>query len=72
MFPELTKKVLVGSLKFGKIVALNLDTKYLPTNEFDWAVDLGRVRDLLELEDGSLIVLLDERRNGVVRIHKPY
>ena len=72
MFPELTKKVVVGSLKFGKIVALNLDTKYLPTNEFDWAVDLGRVRDLLELEDGSLIVLLDERRNGVVRIHKPY
>ncbi|MFZ9962641.1 MAG: PQQ-dependent sugar dehydrogenase [Burkholderiales bacterium] len=72
MFPELTKKVLVGSLKFGKIVAVNLNTKYLPTNESDWAIDLGRVRDLIELEDGSLIVLLDERRNGVVRIHKRY
>ena len=70
MFPEIAGQLLVGSLKFGKIVSVALDEASRPTSEIDWLTGVGRVRDLFELDDGSILVLTDERRDGLLRVSR--
>lgn len=70
MFPEIAGQLLVGSLKFGKIVSVALDEASRPTSEIDWLTGIGRVRDLFELDDGSILVLTDERRDGLLRVSR--
>lgn len=64
-FPSIKGHLLVGSLKFGRIVAVKLDNKNRPISETNWLENLGRVRDIEELSDGRIVVLIEGRRGGI-------
>jgi glucose/arabinose dehydrogenase len=70
MFPELKGDLLVPSLKFRSLYHVELEngtpvreTSYLRRN-------LGRLRDVEVLPDGSILLLSDESQGGVYRISR--
>ena len=70
MFPELNNHLLVGSLKFKQIYALEIrDNK--PTNEVKILIqNYGRIRDIEIMSDGSILFITDENEGGLYRIYK--
>lgn len=70
MFPELNNHLLVGSLKFKQIYALEIkDNK--PINEVKILnQNYGRIRDIEIMSDGSILFITDENEGGLYRIFK--
>ena len=70
MFPELNNHLLVGSLKFKQIYALEIkDNK--PINEVKILnQNFGRIRDIEIMPDGSILFITDENEGGLYRIYK--
>lgn len=72
MFPQWHSSLLVGALRFTSIYRLEIDAKTnRPVKEerlFDG--DFGRVRDIEQAPDGSLLVLSDSSTGGVYRISR--
>ena len=59
--------LLVASLNPGGLVRLTLDGGRV-TGEERLLADVGRVRDVEELPDGSLLVLIDDADGGILRV----
>ncbi len=70
MFPELNGKLLVGALKFKSIYAVSLKDNLPDSEEIFLRNEVGRIRDLIMADDGSLLVLSDAAEGGLYRIHR--
>lgn len=69
MFPEIKGSLLVGSLKFRRIYSVKLNEKQQPISESIWLdKELGRIRDIAVMKDGSILVLNDQADGGLYRI----
>ena len=70
MFPEFKNKMIIGSLKFRQLHLLSfknntvIDEKVFLTNK------IGRIRDIEEMSDGSILIANDEFNGGVYRLYK--
>ncbi len=67
MFPEWQGDVLIGSLNPGALVRLTMDGDTV-TGEERLLTDVGRIRDVEEAADGSLLVLIDSPNGAVLRV----
>ena len=72
MFPEWQGDLLVGALKFASIYRVEFDPQTnRPVNEERmFSGEFGRVRDVEEAADGSLLVLSDAPKGGLYRISR--
>ena len=59
--------ILIGSLNPGALVRLKLQDGVV-VGEERLATDVGRVRDVEELPDGSLLLLIDATDGGILRV----
>ena len=70
MFPEFKGNLLVSSLKFKSIYLIELKDgmpyreKVLFKNRF------GRIRDIEQLKDGSILIISDEKKGGIYKIYR--
>lgn len=67
MFREWKNNLLISSLVPGGLVRLELDGDTARSEE-RLLIDQGRIRDILELPDGSLLVLVDDKKGSVLRL----
>jgi glucose/arabinose dehydrogenase len=68
MFPEFRGDLLVTSLKFRSLYHVELESG-IPVRETPYLRgNMGRLRDVEVLPDGSILVLSDESQGGVYRI----
>jgi glucose/arabinose dehydrogenase len=66
MFPQWRGNLLVGSVSDKVIVRLALDdTRILAEERMDMQ---RRIQDLLEMPDGSLLVLVDDKQGELLRL----
>ena len=72
MFSEWRGDLLVGALKFTSIYRLDIDPEsHLPDSEERLFYDqMGRVRDVEQAKDGSILVLSDAPNGGLFRISR--
>ena len=68
MFSDWNGDVLIGSLYPGGVVRLSLDDEGRVTEEERLLRDVGRVRDVEVLEDGSFLILTDFENGSVIRV----
>jgi glucose/arabinose dehydrogenase len=67
MFADWKGNLLISSLKPGAIVRLEFDGDTVTGEE--WLLtDQGRIRDIAEAQDGSLLVLTDKRNGAVLKL----
>ena len=72
MFPELNNHLLVGSLKFKQIYALEIKNNK-PISEIKiLKKNYGRIRDIEIMSDGSILFITDENKGGLYRIFQNY
>ncbi|WP_037471394.1 PQQ-dependent sugar dehydrogenase [Shewanella waksmanii] len=64
-YPELANQLLIGSLKFAKLISVSLDGDNIASQQ-DLMQNLGRVRSLHQGQDGYLYIGIDGR--GVFKI----
>ena len=70
MFPEFKGNLLVSSLKFKSIYLVELKNG-MPTKEkVLFKNKFGRIRDIEQLKDGSILVISDEKKGGVYKIYR--
>ena len=70
MFPEFKGHLLVSSLKFKSIYLVELKDD-LPTREkVLFKNKFGRIRDIEQLKDGSILVISDEKKGGIYKIYR--
>lgn len=67
MFPDWQGDLLVGSLKPGALVRLDLDGDTV-VGEERLLDDEGRIRDVVQDRDGALLVLIDSDAGAVLRL----
>ncbi|EYD74661.1 PQQ-dependent oxidoreductase, gdhB family [Rubellimicrobium mesophilum DSM 19309] len=67
LFGDWRGDLLIGSLNPGGLVRIRLDGERV-AGEKRMLPDLGRVRDVEELPDGSLLLLTDFEDGGIVRV----
>jgi glucose/arabinose dehydrogenase len=67
MFSEWQGNVLVGSLKPGALVRLEMDGETV-VGEERLLTDAGRIRDVLQDRDGALLLLVDSDAGAVLRV----
>ena len=70
MFPEFKNKIIIGSLKFRQLHLLTLENKTVLGEEYFLANKIGRIRDIEEMSDGSILIANDEFNGGVYRLYK--
>jgi glucose/arabinose dehydrogenase len=72
MFPEWRDNLLVGALKFTSIYRVVIDPQSnIPISEERlFNGEMGRVRDIEEANDGSILVLSDAPNGGLYRISR--
>ena len=70
MFEEFKDKVIIGSLKFRQLHLLSLKNNIVVSEEKILTNQIGRIRDLKEMSDGSIIIINDEFNGGVYRLYK--
>ena len=70
MFPEFKNKIILGSLKFKRLHILSLSDNKVMNEQIFLENKIGRIRDIEEISDGSLIIINDEYDGGVYRLFK--
>ena len=70
MFPEFKNKIILGSLKYKRLHILSLKKNKVVNEEIFLENKIGRIRDIEEISDGSLIIINDEYDGGVYRLFK--
>ena len=76
MFPELNNHLLIGALRAQNIYAVKIDDEILISEKKILQDVYGRIRDIEVMDDGSIIFLTDEEKNGIYKgglykIYKP-
>tara|TARA_Y100000991_G_scaffold55043_1_gene40214 strand:+ start:314 stop:1462 length:1149 start_codon:yes stop_codon:yes gene_type:complete len=70
MFPEFKGNLLVSSLKFKSIYLVELKDG-VPTRETVLFKNrFGRIRDIEQLKDGSILIISDEKKGGIYKIYR--
>ncbi|MPX89521.1 PQQ-dependent sugar dehydrogenase [Salinivibrio sp. VYel1] len=67
-FPMWQGDLLLGSLKFGLLVRLELENGQVRHEERMLEGQFGRIRDVIQARDGSLLILTDRRNGSVLRV----
>ena len=67
MFPELNDHLLIGSLKFQQIHAIKILNNYPILETRLLSKPFGRIRDLEVMNDGSILFLTDEEKDGLYK-----
>ena len=70
MFPEFKNKIILGSLKYKRLHILSLKDEKVVDEKIFLENKIGRIRDIEEISDGSLIIINDEYDGGVYRLYK--
>jgi len=70
MFPEFKNKIILGSLKYKRLHILSLKENKIVNEQIFLENKIGRIRDIEEISDGSLIIINDEYDGGVYRLFK--
>ena len=70
MFPEFKNKIILGSLKNKRLHILSLKDDKIVNEQIFLENKIGRIRDIEEIFDGSLIIINDEYDGGVYRLYK--
>ena len=70
MFPEFKNKIILGSLKYKRLHILSLKDDKIVNEQIFLENKIGRIRDIEEISDGSLIIINDEYDGGVYRLFK--
>ena len=70
MFPEFKNKIILGSLKYKRLHILTLRDNKIVNEQIFLENKIGRIRDIEEISDGSLIIINDEYDGGVYRLYK--
>lgn len=70
MFPELQNKLLVGSLKFRALYAVDMNDNRPVSETPLYENTVGRVRDVSIGPDGSIYLLSDQKDGGLYRISR--
>ena len=70
MFPEFKNKIILGSLKYKRLHILSLKDDKIVNEQIFQENKIGRIRDIEEISDGSLIIINDEYDGGVYRLYK--
>ena len=70
MFPEFKNKIILGSLKYKRLHILSLKDEKVVDEKIFLENKIGRIRDIEEISDGSLIIINDEYDGGVYRLFK--
>ena len=70
MFPEFKGHLLVSSLKFKSLYLVKIENE-LPQKELVlFKKRFGRIRDIEQLNDGSILIISDEKKGGLYRIYR--
>ncbi|MDA9973271.1 PQQ-dependent sugar dehydrogenase [Alphaproteobacteria bacterium] len=69
MFAEFKNKLILGSLKFKRLHILTIKNKKILDEKVILEDTIGRIRDIEEMSDGSLIIINDEYNGGVYRLY---
>ena len=70
MFPEFKNKIVLGSLKYKRLHILSLKENKIVNEQIFLENKIGRIRDIEEISDGSLIIINDEYDGGAFRLYK--
>ena len=70
MFPKFKNKIILGSLKYKRLHILSLKDNKVVNEQIFLENKIGRIRDIEEISDGSLIIINDEYDGGVYRLYK--
>ena len=71
MFKEFENTLLVGALKYRCLQVITLSKNNIPIDEEClFKKTFGRIRDVEILEDGSILVINDEKNGHLFRLHK--
>lgn len=70
MFPEFKNKMIIGSLKFRQLHILSFKNNTVIDEKVFLANKIGRIRDIEEMSDGSILIANDEFNGGVFRLYK--
>ncbi len=70
MFPEFKNNLLVSSLKFRSIYLVKIKDDLPFSEKVLFKNKFGRIRDIEQLNDGSILLISDENRGGVYRIYR--
>ena len=70
MFPEFKGHLLVSSLKFKSLYLVKIENE-LPQKELVlFKKQFGRIRDIEQLNDGSILIISDEKKGGLYRVYR--
>jgi len=69
-FWKFKNKLNLGSFKFKKVHILTTKNKKIFNEKVILENKIGRIRDIEEMSDGSLIIINDEYNGGVFRLYK--
>ena len=67
---QFKNKIIIGSLKFKRLHILSLQNNNVVDEKIFLENKIGRIRDLAEMNDGSIIIINDEYDGGVYRLFK--
>ncbi len=67
MFPELNNHLLIGALRAKNIYAVKIDDKNLISEKKILQDVYGRIRDIEVMNDGSILFLTDEEKDGIYK-----
>ena len=70
MFPEFKNKFFIGSLKYKRLHILSIKNNSVVDEKVFLENKIGRIRDMEEMSDGSIIIINDEYQGGVYRLFK--
>lgn len=70
MFPEFNGHLLVSSLKFKSIYLVELSNDLPFRERVLFKNRFGRIRDIEQLFDGSILIISDEKKGGLYRIYR--
>ena len=70
MFEDFTGHLLVGSLKFRSLYLVRLKDNLPISETIVFKNKIGRIRDIAVVQDGSILILTDEKNGGLYKLFK--
>ena len=70
MFSESKNSIILGSMKFKRFYILKINNNIPIYEKVILENKIRRIRDIEEMNDGSLIIINDEMNGGVYRLYK--